>query len=154
MHLHQEQHTIAEENVFQKTVVNLVSTYHWCNHKLKNNLAPYNITVQQYHVLRILADQHPAPSTVNVIKLNMLDKMSDASRIIDRLIQKGLVRKTNSQSDKRAADITLTERALPLLAKIDQKGTLSGLISTHLTGEEVSELNRLLDKLRGINAPL
>ena len=149
MHLQQHQKTIAEKNIFPKTVVNLLSTYHWCNHKLKDNLSPYDITVQQYHVLRILSRQHPQASTVNVIKSNMIDKMSDASRIIDRLVQKGLVNKSNSSSDKRAADVNLTKAGLKLLSDIDQKETLAQLISTRLSAEEAEELNLLLDKIRG-----
>jgi DNA-binding MarR family transcriptional regulator len=79
----------------------------------------------------------------------MLDKMCDASRIIDRLLQKDLIMKDSNQKDKRAVDIMITKKGLSLLEKIDTEFSISDIISTNLTLEEAQELNTLLDKIRG-----
>jgi DNA-binding MarR family transcriptional regulator len=100
-------------------------------------------------VLRILRGQHPRPSTVSFVKETMLDKMSDASRIIDRLLQKELIMKHNNHKDKRAVDIIISDKGLSLLAKIDAEVCISDIISGNLTLQEAQELNQLLDKVRG-----
>ncbi|KQC01938.1 MarR family winged helix-turn-helix transcriptional regulator [Pedobacter sp. Hv1] len=137
------------ENVYQQTVVNICFTYHWGNKKVKDALVPYDVTQQQYNVLRILKKQYPSPSTINLIRTQILDKMSDASRIVERLVQKGLVDKTENNYDKRAVDIMISEKGLALLKKLDKGIDLSKFIAKHITKEEATQLNVLLDKLRG-----
>lgn len=147
--LQNEVKTSKFENVFQQSLVNITFTYHWSNQKIKFILEPYEITVQQYNVLRILRGQYPSPATVNSIKSRVLDKMSDVSRIIDRLIQKNFVLKTVNNYDKRAVDIMIAEKGLILLKKMDKEVDFSNFISPNLTSEEATQLNILLDKLRG-----
>jgi len=112
-------------------------------------VAPYDITTQQFNVLRILRGQHPRPSTVSFVKETMLDKMCDASRIVDRLLQKELIIKHNNNRDKRAVDIIISDKGLSLLEKIDSEVSISDIISENLTLKEAQELNQLLDKIRG-----
>jgi DNA-binding MarR family transcriptional regulator len=135
-------------NVHQQAIGKIFLTYNWCSDKLKQSIAPYDITIQQFNVLRILRAQHPKPSTVSFVKETMLDKMCDASRIIDRLLQKELIMKDSNQQDKRAVDIMITQKGLSLLEKIDKEFSISDIISTNLTLEEAQELNTLLDKIR------
>src|SRR5690606_9763449 len=97
------------ESDFNKVVVNIVYTYGWVNNWLKAELDKYNLTLQQYNVLRILRGQRPNPATVNLIKERMLDKMSDASRIVDRLVAKQLVERKVCARDRRAVDITISQ---------------------------------------------
>lgn len=137
------------ENVFQQSLVNVIYTYHWNIQQVKNALKPFDITAQQYNVLRILRGQYPSPATVNLIKARILDKMSDTSRIIDRLIQKGYVKKTTNNNDKRAVDVIIKEKGLTLLKKLDKEVDFSTFISPNLTSEEATQLNFLLDKMRG-----
>lgn len=137
------------ESVHQQAMVNVVFTYGWCNDQMKQALSPYDITSQQFNILRILRGQFPSPSTINLLKSRMLDKMSDASRIVDRLVQKGFVLKTGSPSDKRAVDILITKRGLALLKVIDKEIDLSAMVAPNLTEEEAILLNSLLDKMRG-----
>lgn len=137
------------ESVFQQAVVNVVYTYNWCTDQMKQVIAPYDITTQQFNVLRILRGQHPNPSTINLIKVRMMDKMSDASRIVERLVQKRLVIKEVNSADKRAVDIRISDKGLALLKKMDLEIDLSAVASTNLTEKEAEELNHLLDKLRG-----
>ena len=136
-------------NVHQQAIGKIFLTFNWCSDKLKQSIAPYDITIQQFNVLRILRGQHPKPSTVSFVKETMLDKMRDASRIIDRLLQKDLIMKDSNQKDKRAVDIMITKKGLSLLEKIDSEFSISDIISTNLTLEEAQELNTLLDKIRG-----
>lgn len=149
MELQKEIKTSRFESVFQQAVVNVFYTYSWCTEQLKQIVAPYEITTQQFNVLRILRGQHPRPSTINLIKSRMLDKMSDASRIVDRLVQKGLVEKEINTTDKRAVDIRISRKGLTLLKRMDEEVNLSAMVSSNLTEEEALQLNLLLDKLRG-----
>jgi len=137
------------ENVFQQALVNVIFTYHWSNKNVKEALEPFDITQQQYNVLRILRGQYPSPATVNLIKNRILDKMSDTSRIVDRLIQKGYVDKSVNNYDKRAVDIIISDKGLTLLKKMDKEVDFSSFIAPNLTEAEAEQLNILLDKMRG-----
>lgn len=137
------------ENIFQQALVNVIFTYHWSTQNVKEALSPFDITQQQYNVLRILRGQYPSPATVNLIKNRILDKMSDTSRIVDRLIQKGYVEKSVNNYDKRAVDIIISDKGLSLLKKMDKEIDFSSFIAPNLTQEEAEQLNVLLDKMRG-----
>lgn len=136
------------DTVYQQTLVNIFFTYNWGNQKVKEALAPYDVTQQQYNVLRILRDRYPSPSTISLIKAQILDKMSDTSRIVDRLIQKGFVDKTENNYDKRAVDIMISDKGLALLKKMDKLIDFSKMISSRISKEEAVQLNALLEKLR------
>lgn len=149
MQLQKEISTSGFENVHQQAIVNVVFTFHWCNDKIKQAIAPYEITPQQFNILRILRGQYPKPCTINLLKSRMLDKMCDASRIVDRLVQKDLVRKAINPQDKRAVDILISDRGLELLQVTDKEVDITKLISPNLTADESEQLNLLLDKMRG-----
>src|SRR5215217_237088 len=149
MQLQNETHTSRFESEHQQAIVNVLFTYTWCIDKLKQVILPFDITTQQFNILRILRGQHPNPSTINLLRSLMLDKMSDASRIVDRLVQKGLVAKSANGKDKRAVDILITTKGLALLKLMDQKVSISDIVSPNLTNEEAAQLNILLDKMRG-----
>lgn len=137
------------ESDYQKVVVNVVYTYNWITSILKERLDDHHITLQQFNILRILRGQHPKPATINLLKERMLDKMSDASRIVDRLVQKGLVTRSVNQKDRRAVDIIISEKGLEILKKLDPVITPDDVLRTNLSEEEVVSLNHLLDKMRG-----
>ncbi|MES2418729.1 MAG: MarR family transcriptional regulator [Bacteroidota bacterium] len=149
MELQKEVKNSKFENVFQQALVNIVYTCSWSNQKVKEILNPYDITQQQFNVLRILRGQFPHPCTINVLKSRILDKTSDVSRIVDRLIQKDYVNKNRSNRDKRAVDITISTLGLKLLKKLDHEIDFSSFIAPNLTTEEAVQLNVLLDKYRG-----
>ncbi|RZK33248.1 MAG: MarR family transcriptional regulator, partial [Hymenobacter sp.] len=111
---------------------------------------PYNLTGPQFNVLRILRGQHPLPATVALLIDRMLDKTSNASRIVDKLEEKKLVTRTVCPANRRAVDIRITEAGLRLLRQIDDEGLTdpgrSGL--SNLTAAELRQLNNLLDKIR------
>lgn len=135
---------------FEKGAVNIIYTYNWIDSKNKDFFKNYDITPQQYNILRILRGQHPKPSTVNLLKERMLDKMCDASRMTERLRLKNLVERQICSADRRSVDVVITKNGLDLLNQID-KDILDfhQMLFAHLSTEEMSQLNILLDKLRG-----
>ena len=134
-------------NNYQKATINIVYTCNWLQQQVKTILQPQGITPQQFNILRILRGQSPL-STLQ-IRERMLDKMSDTSRLVERLIKKGLLVKKSCKMDKRLVDVTITESGLALLASLDAAtNNLDNLIAS-LTPTEALELNRLLDKARG-----
>jgi len=149
MQLQKETLTTRFESIHHQAIVNVFHSSNWCNEKLKQAIAPYEVTTQQFNILRILRGQNPSPSTINLLKSRMLDKMSDTSRIVDRLVQKELVVKEPNGIDKRAVDIRISDKGMDLLALMDQEVSLSVFISSNLTEQEAVELNALLDKMRG-----
>jgi len=136
-------------NLNQKSMVNLIYTYHWVVEKIKQLLSSEDITLQQYNILRILRGSFPTPLSTLQIRERMLDKMSDTSRIVDRLVAKGLVRKHTSKTDKRLVDVTITDEGRELLTKLDRHNDELDNIVTSLSEGEMNTLNNLLDKLRG-----
>ena len=149
MELQEEIKSSKFENIFQQALVNVYFTYHWSNQNVKELLVPYDITHQQFNVLRILRGQYPKPCTNNVIKSRIIDKMSDISRIVERLVQKGYVHKNINEEDKRALDILISMKGLKLLKKMDQEIDFTSFIHPNLSEEEAVQLNFLLDKFRG-----
>lgn len=139
------------ESIFHEAMVGVSFTHNWCNDKIKLAVAPYDITSQQFNVLRILRGQYPNPCTINLLKARMLDKMCDASRIVDRLVQKKLVVKEVNDFDKRALDILINKKGLELLKRMDDEVDLSGILSEHLSKAEAEQLSILLNKARGMD---
>lgn len=149
MQIEEEIRTTNFEDVYHKTLVNLVFTNGWAQNKLRVHLDSYGITHQQFNVLRILRGQFPKASTINLLKERMVDKMSDASRIVDRLVQKGLVTRNVNAKDRRAVDILIHETGLGLLQKLDNEMKMGAILKDHLSEDEAEQLNFLLDKMRG-----
>lgn len=131
-----------------KAMVNLIYTYYWANNLTRSDFTDYDITPQQFNILRILRGQFPNPSTINLLKERMLDKMCDASRMVDRLKQKDLIDRCINKKDRRSVDIVISQKGLDLLSKIDAEVNQERLMQ-HLTEDEAKQLNILLDKLRG-----
>ena len=104
-------------NDYQKGVINLIYTYNWMNEKMKIFFDKEDITGQQYNILRILRGAVNPISTLQ-IRERMLDKMSDTSRIVDRLVLKGLAKKTICKNDKRLVDVSISTKGKKLLEKM------------------------------------
>jgi DNA-binding MarR family transcriptional regulator len=135
-------------NEYQKGIVNLLFTYSWVNEQLKAIFEKEKLTPQQFNILRILRGSKEPLSTMQ-IRERMLDKMSDTSRIVDRLVAKGMASKKTSKTDKRLVDICITEAGLQVLAQMDTYQQEIDDILSRLTIDEAAQLNQLLDKLRG-----
>lgn len=134
-------------NEYQKATVNIIFSANWVQEKVKNFLDADDITPQQFNILRILRGSKKPLSTLQ-IRERMLDKMSDTSRIVERLQKKGLVEKKTCYQDKRLVDVVISEKGLLLLEKIDFRHVELDNVIQSLTTEEAKILNRLLDKLR------
>ncbi|RSK36255.1 MarR family winged helix-turn-helix transcriptional regulator [Hymenobacter metallilatus] len=132
----------------QKALINLVFTTGWVQQQQSALFKGYGLTLPQFNILRILRGQHPKPATVNLLIDRMLDKTSNASRIVDKLEAKQLVTRTVCPSNRRAVDIRITEAGLELLQRLDAElETRRNGLQT-LTDEEAAQLSNLLDKIR------
>ena len=135
-------------NAHQKAVINLVYTVNWMQDQHQKLFKSFNITAQQFNILRILKGQHPNSTSATEIKARMLDKNSDVSRLLDRLVVKNVIVKKACPTDKRAFDVNLTEAGLELLRTLDKKQSeLDNILN--LSEEEAYQLSDLLDKSRG-----
>ena len=134
----------------QKVIINLIYTYNWMNERLKSFFDKEDITPQQFNILRILRGA-ATPISTSQIRQRMLDKMSDTSRIVDRLITKALVKKMVCPGDKRMVDVTITAKGKKLLEKLDAFELTMDAIAGSLTEADAKNVNKLLDKMRFVS---
>ena len=136
------------DSVHHKALINLIYTHNYVTNELNDIFKNFKVTRQQFNVLRILRGQYPKPSNISLIKDRMLDKMSDASRIVERLRVKGLVVREQCADDRRAVEVTISQEGLNLLRKTDVHSKRFKSLLSNLTNEEAGLLNELLDKVR------
>jgi DNA-binding MarR family transcriptional regulator len=134
---------------YQKAALNLIFTANWLEGQQQSLFKRFGITHSQYNILRILRGQHPGKISGVEIKSRMLDRNSDIPRLLERLLKKKFITKSQCPSDKRATDIVITQEGLDLLKKIDQLIDEAEKSSLHLTPDEAALLSSLLDKARG-----
>lgn len=134
---------------YTKAVVNLLFTQSYLVTRQSRIFKPHDISAEQYNVLRILRGRSSKPITVSSIQERMLNKMSNASRLVEKLKQKGMVKRTECPKDRRQVDIVITEKGLDLLELLDNEVRQFNRETLHLDESEVEQLNQLLDKLRG-----
>jgi MarR family transcriptional regulator, 2-MHQ and catechol-resistance regulon repressor len=135
-------------NEHQKASVNLLYTYGWVMEQTKELFASEDITPQQFNILRILRGSFPQPLSTLQIRERMLDKMSDTSRIVDRLISKGLVKKGTCKTDRRLVDVIITDKGKKMLERLDKRQDELDNIIGNLSEKEAGILSELLDKIR------
>ena len=116
---------------------------------MARQLRPFGITQQQYNVLRILRGQNPEPASVGLIQERMIDRSSNASRLVDKLHDKGLAVRKTCKKDRRQVDILITQKGLDLLAQLDESQDMDLNSPIKLSETEADQLSNLLDKLRG-----
>jgi len=134
---------------YQKLVLNLMFTGSWVNALSVRGLKPFGLSPQQYNILRILRGQHPQVATIQLIKDRMLDKMSNVSRLVEKLRMKRMVERQTCSNDRRAVDVVITDKGLKLLAELDELEADWHAQLGALDEREAEQLNDLLDKLRG-----
>ncbi|MFM2360070.1 MAG: hypothetical protein RLY16_2063 [Bacteroidota bacterium] len=140
-----KQRTFKSEH--QKALVNLIYTYNWSTEQLKEIFKREKLTLQQFNILRILRGSETPISTLE-IRERMLDKMSDTSRIVDRLVIKGLVKKVVCKTDKRLVDVSISDKGRKVLEKLDNcEAEMEGIFGA-INQAEAKILNKLLDKIR------
>lgn len=134
-------------NEYQKAAINIIYTFNWMNEQMKAMFDKEEITPQQFNILRILRGAAKPISTLQ-IRQRMLDKMSDTSRIVDRLLAKGLVKKNTCPGDKRLVDVSITDKGKKLLERMDLLAPEMDALLKNLGESDAKMLNKLLDKIR------
>ncbi len=151
MKIEDEIKTSKFRNERHKATINIVFTSNWITNILEKRASTRKITLQQFNVLRILRGQLPKPATNSLVKERMLDKMPDVSRIIDRLVAKGLVSRGKCANDRRAVDVAITQQGLDSLAELEESMMMMDILQDNISEKECQQLNDLLDKLRGVD---
>jgi len=137
------------KNEHQKLAVNILYTHGWLINRFSKLLKERRLTLSQYNILRILRGQYPKTSTINLLKERMLDKTPDASRLIDRLIEKKLVKRSSCNEDRRRVNVIITIKGLNLLKKLNYVDDEFKILFQNLKKKDIKNLNNLLDRLRG-----
>jgi len=135
------------ESAYEKLRVNIVYTENWLCDRVRTFLKPFDITQQQFNILQILRGEHPGFLYTKEITERMIYKMSDTSRLVDRLEEKELVVKEPCDTDARRVKTSISKKGLSLLKNIDREKAELDKIVSNITEEEAETLNGLLDKL-------
>ena len=136
------------KNEFNKAIINILYTGGWLNSIIGQRLKPYGISIQQFNILRILRGQYPKPVTVQIIQDRMLDKMSNASRLVEKLRLKKMVERTTCPEDRRAVNVLVTVSGLEVLKKIEESDNAWDQDHKKMSNPDLKILNDLLDKFR------
>lgn len=137
------------ESDHHKAAVNILFTAGWLHNGNAARLKQFGITPEQFNVLRILRGSHPKAMMLAEISCRMIDKNSNATRLVEKLRLKGFVKREICENNRRQVDIMITEKGLTLLSKIDKGSEEWMAILKNISKSEAQELNRILDKLRG-----
>ncbi len=148
MTIEQEIKQVKFRSNFAKAVINVIYTSNWISGQQNEILKPFDLSIQQYNVLRILRGQNPKPISVNAIIERMMDKMSNASRLVDKLLTKELVIRRECPDDRRAVEIFITEKGLNVLSELDNVQSEWEKRLHNLDESEALLLSDLLDRLR------
>lgn len=136
-------------NEVEKALINVLFTAnHLYSHNLKR-FKPHGVSPEQYNVLRILRGSHPKKLRLADIAGRMLDRNSNATRLVEKLRLKDFVTRENCPVDRRQVDIGITDKGLEVLSRIDVESKLWFDTQQHISQEEAQTLNTLLDKMRG-----
>ncbi|MGF6846064.1 DNA-binding MarR family transcriptional regulator [Chitinophaga sp. W3I9] len=149
MKLEEELKQTRFKDEYQKAILNIIFTGNWLEVGASHMLKQYDLSSQQYNVLRILRGSSPNPLNLLDIQERMMDKMSNATRLVEKLRQKGLLTRQQCDSNRRKVEIEITDKGLALLKELDPVIENNHQeVTMKLTKEEVNTLNNLLDKLR------
>ncbi len=136
-------------NPHTKTVLNIMYTSRILEEKIAETLKPFQISMQQYNVLRILRGQKGIPANLSTIQERMINKMSNTTRLVDKLIEKRYAERSICESNRRKVEITITQNGLELLSEIDPLTLANNNeILKDFSMNELHTLNSLLDKLK------
>ncbi|MBO9620610.1 MAG: MarR family transcriptional regulator [Niabella sp.] len=135
------------KNSYQKLALNLIYTSGNLQSFLKTGFKRENLTIQQYNILRILRGCLPNPLSTLQIRERMMDKMSDTSRIVDRMVLKELVTKNINNIDNRLVDVAITNKGLEKLELLDNTEDHIAEFFSAVSPEEAELISAMLDKL-------
>lgn len=133
----------------KKLVINLMLTSNEAGAKMAEAMKPFEISVQQFNVLRILRGQKGKPANLSTVQDRMVNKMSNTTRLVDKLLEKNLVERNTCEENRRKIEIIITEQGMKLLQEIDPIiDKTEEELTTNLSQQEVENLNGLLEKMR------
>lgn len=133
----------------KRALLNLLFTGNWINDEITSILKPFDISTQQFNVLRILKGMKGKPSSLQTIQQRMISKMSNTTRLVDKLIKKGYVQREQCEDNRRKVDITITEEGIKALDTINHEvEKAESTMTDKLTNKELEQLNMFLNKLR------
>ncbi|UNY98956.1 MarR family transcriptional regulator [Zhouia spongiae] len=133
----------------KKAVINLVYTANIISEKITDALKPFDVSTPQFNVLRILRGQKNKPANLCTIQERMIHKMSNTTRLVDKLIDKGFVKRNTCEQNRRKVEIFITQKGLDVLVEMDEAVcNAEQQVINELSREELIRLNVLLDKLR------
>lgn len=135
-------------NEFEKAAINILFTSHWMNTINAQYFKPYQISSQQFNILRILKGQYPNPVSASILIERMIDKNSNTSRLVDKLLKKELVVRIENKKDRRRVEVLITEQGIKVVDEISDILIKNELLEQKITKEEAIELSRILDKIR------
>jgi DNA-binding MarR family transcriptional regulator len=133
-----------------KAIVNIIYSGNWMMQQQQELLKPFGLTAQQYNVLRILRGQQNNPMTVLGITERMMDKMSNASRLVDKLLEKKLVLRRECPQDRRAVDVIILPAGLAILEEIDQVQLAWEKNFKDISTDKLDQINEILDEIRNV----
>lgn len=139
------------ENPHLRASINVRYTSNWMSAIQNKFMEDFDLTMPQFNILRILRGAKKA-ITVNTVKQRMVEKSPNTTRLMDKLIDKGLIERERCSEDRRVVYVKISESGLDLLAKIDEALKTRGkdvFVLENLTEEEACLLSDLLDKMRG-----
>ncbi len=139
--------TTTEIPIKKRTIIHLSLVHNKVNEQVALTLKPFELSVQQFNVLRILRGQKGKPANLSTINERMVTKMSNTTRLVDKLISKGYVNRVTCKQNRRKVEINITLKGLDFLNQID--GMLfekEEEILINFTNQELTQLNKLLDK--------
>ncbi len=141
--------TKLELPLSKKTIINLLYTENWIMERINIQLKTYDISIQQFNVLRILKGQKGKPANLSTIQERMVSKMSNTTRLVDKLINKGYVKRMVCKSNRRKVEISITEEGKIFIDKISPiMEDFEKRTTKNLSDSELNQLNELLNKLR------
>lgn len=132
----------------QKALVNIRYTSNFLAQKQNLFMGEYDLTMPQFNILRILRGAKKAIA-VNIVKERMVEKSPNTTRLMDKLIDKGLINRTRCSDDRRVVFVEISEKGLEILSDIDKHFETNDIFQVSITDEEALVLSDILDKIRG-----
>jgi DNA-binding MarR family transcriptional regulator len=133
----------------KRTLLNVMFTSNWITDEITSVLKPFDISTQQFNVLRILKGMNPKPCALQTIQNRMISKMSNTTRLVDKLITKGFVERQQCETNRRKVDITITPKGIDALLDINKAvDEAESAMTKKLSNEDLKHLNTLLNTIR------
>ena len=133
---------------FEKADINIIFTSNWMHNQLHGLLKPYDVSQQQFNILRILRGQKRKPAPLKLLTERMMDKVSNTSRLVDKMLKKELLERNICLDNRRQVEILLTKKGLKVCNEISTIIEKVRKDSQKISKKEAIELNRILDKIR------